>query len=83
MWAGHIPKQGKFVRAKIVPHVMFVNPPASPDGKQPPLDTTKGETSLQPTVEKEAVTLELVGHSEDQSPKERPSSLPIPLEPWS
>ena len=77
----HIPKQGKLVRAKIVPHLVFVNPPASPDGEQPPLDTTKGEASLQPTVEKEAVTPELVGHSEDQNPKERPSSLPIPLEP--
>ena len=77
----HIPKQGKLVRAKIVPHLVFVNPPASPDGEQPPLDTTKGEASLQPTVEKEAVTPEPVGHSEDQSPKERPSSLPIPLEP--
>ena len=37
----HIPKQGKLVRAKIVPHLVFVNPPASPDGEQPPLDTTK------------------------------------------
>ena len=32
----HIPKQGKLVRAKIVPHLVFVNPPASPDGEQPP-----------------------------------------------
>ena len=77
----HIPKQGKLVRAKIVPHLVFVNPPASPDGEQPPMDTTKGEASPQPTVEKEAATPELVGHSEDQSPKERPNSLPIPLEP--
>ena len=77
----HIPKQGKLVRAKIVPHLVFVNPPASPDGEQPPMDTTKGEASPQPTVEKEAVTPEPVGHSEDQSPKERPNSLPIPLEP--
>ena len=77
----HIPKQGKLVRAKIVPHLVFVNPPASPDGEQPPMDTTKGEASPQPTMEKEAVTPEPVGHSEDQSPKERPNSLPIPLEP--
>ena len=77
----HIPKQGKLVRAKIVPHLVFVNPPASPDGEQPPLDTTQGEASPQPTVEKEAVTPEPVGQSEDQNPKERPSSLPIPLEP--
>ena len=39
----HIPKQGKLFRAKIVPHLVFVNPPASPDGEQPPMDTTKGE----------------------------------------
>ena len=77
----HIPKQGKLVRAKIVPHLVFVNPPASPDGEQPPMDTTKGEASPQPTMEEEAVTPEPVGHSEDQNPKERPNSLPIPLEP--
>ena len=77
----HIPKQGKLVRAKIVPHLVFVNPPASPDEEQPPMDTTKGEASPQPTEDKEAVTPEPVGHSEDQSPKERPNSLPIPLEP--
>ena len=77
----HIPKQGKLVRAKIVPHLVFVNPPASPDGEQPPRDTTKGEASPQPTMEKEAVTPEPIGHSEDQGTKERPNSLPIPLEP--
>ena len=77
----HIPKQGKLVRAKIVPHLVFVNPPASPDEEQPPMDTTKGEASPQPTMEEEAVTPEPVVHSEGQSPKERPNSLPIPLEP--
>ena len=77
----HIPKQGKLVRAKIVPHLVFVNPPASPDGEQPPMDTIKGEASPQPTMEEEAVTPEPVGHSEDQNPKERPNSLSIPLEP--
>ena len=74
----HIPKQGKLVRAKIVPHLVFVNPPASPDEAQTPLDITKGDTSLQPTVEKEAVTPELVGHSEDQSPQGKTKLSPHP-----
>ena len=81
MWVGTSQNKGKLVRAKIVPHLVFVNPPASPDEEQPPMDTQKGEASPQPTMEKEAATPELVDHSEDQSPKERPNSLPIPLEP--
>ena len=77
----HIPKQGKLVRAKIVPHLVFVNPPASPDEEQPPTDITEGEASPQPTMEKEAVTPEPIGHNEDQGTKKIPNSLPIPLEP--
>ena len=64
----HIPKQGKLVRAKIVPHLVFVDLPASPDEEQPPMDTQKGEASPQPTMEEEAVTPEPIVHSEDQSP---------------
>ena len=48
----HIPKQGKLVRAKIVPHLVFVNPPASPDGEQPPMDTQKEKPALSPLWKK-------------------------------
>ena len=44
----HIPKQGKLVRAKIVPHLVFVNPPASPDGEQPPWIPPKEKPALSP-----------------------------------
>ena len=55
MWVGNIPKQGKLVRVKIVPHLVFVNPPASPDGEQPPHGYHKRRSpALSPLWEKEA-----------------------------
>ena len=48
----HIPKQGKLVRAKIVPHLVFVNPPASPDGEQPPGIPQKEKPALSPIWKK-------------------------------
>ena len=49
----HIPKQGKLVRAKIVPHLVFVNPPASPDGEQPPCEyQQKGKPAFSPLWKK-------------------------------
>ena len=77
----HIPKAPKLMRAKTVPHLVFVNPPASPDGVEKSSDSRKEKANSCPPMDIQKTTPDSTTINPKQPPIKEPKALPIPLEP--
>ena len=77
----HIQKAPKLMRAKTVPHLVFVNPPASPDGAENSSEFRKEKATSCPPMDIQKITPDSTTVSQKQPPMEQPRALPVPLEP--
>ena len=68
------------MRAKTVPHLVFVNPPASPDGTENSSDSRKEKATSCPPMDIQKITPDSTTISQKQPPMEQPRALPVPLE---
>ena len=69
------------MRAKTVPHLVFVNPPASPDGAENSSEFRKEKATSCPPMDIQKITPDSTTVSQKQPPMEQPRALPVPLEP--
>ena len=69
------------MRAKTVPHLVFVNPPASLDGAENSSEFRKEKATSCPPMDIQKITPDSTTVSPKQPPMEQPRVLPVPLEP--